>query len=74
MLEYSINEIKSEEKWEEDPDFKEAVEEDWKVIVRLCKEMKEKILRLYELKYHPEDSKIEELLNIDRVDTREARA
>jgi hypothetical protein len=36
--------------------------------------MKEKILRLAELKYYPESTKIEELLNLDRVDTREAKA
>jgi hypothetical protein len=36
--------------------------------------MKEKILRLYELKFHPEDSKTEELLNIERIDSREANA
>lgn len=27
-----------------------------------------------ELKYYPESTKIEELLNLDRVDTREAKA
>lgn len=36
--------------------------------------MKEKILRLAELKYYPESTKVEELLNLDRVDTREAKA
>ncbi len=32
--------------------------------------MKEKILKLMELKYQPESAKIEELLNIDRIQTR----
>jgi hypothetical protein len=36
--------------------------------------MKEKILRLQELKFQPSDSKSEELINIDRIDTREAGA
>lgn len=44
------------------------------MIVRLCAEMKEKILRLHELKFQPSDSKSEELINIDRIDTREAGA
>ncbi len=74
MLEFSTEEIKSEENWQDDPDFQEAVEDNWAVIVRLSADMKEKVLRLYELKYHPEDTKIEELLNIDRIETREARA
>jgi hypothetical protein len=52
----------------------EAVEENWGVMVRFCADMKEKILRLFELKFHPEDSKTEALLNIDRIDTREAYA
>lgn len=44
------------------------------MIVRLCGEMMEKILRLHELKYVPDGSKMEELLNVERVDAREARA
>lgn len=52
----------------------EAVEDNWRVILRLCGEMKEKILRLFELKFHPSDSKTEELLSIERIDRREAHA
>ena len=33
--------------------------------------MKEKVLRLYELKYQPESEKIEELLKIHRIEERE---
>ena len=36
--------------------------------------MMEKILRLHELKYVPDGTKMEELLNVERVDAREARA
>lgn len=74
MLEYSIEEIKGEENWDEDEDYKEAIEENWACIVRLCGEMMEKILRLHELKYVPDGTKMEELLNIERVDAREVRA
>ncbi len=37
-------------------------------------EMKEKVLRLYELQYYPESEKMEELLKISRIEEREARA
>lgn len=70
MLEYSIEEIKKEEQWHNDPDYMEAVEDNWKVLLRLCQEMKEKILKLYDLKFQPSDSKTEELLSIDRIDSR----
>ena len=36
--------------------------------------MKEKVLKLAELKYQPETTKIEEMLNIDRIETREQMA
>ena len=34
------------------------MEEDWAVLVKFSGEMKEKILKLAELKYHPETTKI----------------
>jgi hypothetical protein len=74
MLEFTIEEIKGEEGWEQDGDFRDAVEENWGVLVKFCQKMKEKILKLMELKYHPETDKVEELLNIDRIDTREQTA
>ena len=36
--------------------------------------MKEQILKLHELKYHPETTKLEEMLSIDRVEVREQHA
>jgi len=47
MLEYSIEEIKQEESWELDGDFREAVEDNWAVVIRLSSQMKEKVLKLY---------------------------
>ena len=44
------------------------------VIVRLCDEMKDKIFRLLELQFQPSDSKIEKLISIDRIDSREIMA
>ena len=37
MLEFSIGEIRAEEGWQEDADLVEAVEDNWKVVVRLSK-------------------------------------
>jgi hypothetical protein len=36
--------------------------------------MKDKIFRLLELQFQPSDSKIEKLLSIDRIDSREIMA
>lgn len=44
------------------------------VIGRFCQTMKEQILKLHELKYHPETTKLEEMLSIDRVEVREQHA
>ena len=74
MLEFSIGEIKAEEGWQEDADFVEAVEDNWKVVVRLSRQMKEAVLKLAELKYKPLSDKIEKLLDIKRIESRELRA
>ena len=58
MLDQTITEIKEEEEWEKDPDFKEAVEDDLAVIIRMSAEMKEKVLWLFSLKYQPETEKL----------------
>ena len=52
----------------------EAVEDNWKVIVRLSRQMKEAVLKLVEVKYKPESEKIEEMLDIGRIEVREMRA
>ena len=74
QLQFTIDEIKKEEDWEKDGDFREAVEDNWKVLFRFCEEMRENIVKLADLKYQPETTKIEEMLDLERVEKREQRA
>ena len=40
MLLFTIEEIKKEEEWEKDGDFREAVEENWGVLINFSGKMK----------------------------------
>lgn len=40
MLQFSIKEIQSEDNWEGDADFTEAIEDNWAAIIRLTCDMK----------------------------------
>jgi hypothetical protein len=68
---FSIGAIQEEEGWERDSDFLEAVNEDFQHIIRFSEEMKEGVIELASTNYKPENDKIEQLVDANRITERE---
>ena len=63
--------MQEEEDWSNDPDFVEAIEENFSIMLRFSEEMKEWIVQIFALNYKPDNEKMEQLLSAERVQERE---
>ena len=59
--------MQEEEDWSNDPDFVEAIEENFSIMLRFSEEMKEWIVQIFALNYKPDNEKMEQLLSAERV-------
>ena len=55
MLIFSNDAMQEEQGWEADMDFREAIEDNFTIMLRLSQEMKEWIVQIFSLNYKPEN-------------------